>query len=222
MNDKHIERILYNSSYKIDEDAKFNKIDSSYFDNDDDVLNIIGEDEEDENQEQEETDTDDENLEGNQEVEGDNEEELSDEEPTADDEIELGDDTEQPEEDSEKNVDLVQNKIIKTTINTMNMIHDKMRELENSVNNLDTEYQKLKNDVDEVKEPTNKEKLKQHTEDSHPYYKNLNDVWKSDDKGNKINDEGIIQLSNGQYVAIFDDLGNMSSVDVNKSFYQYE
>lgn len=200
MNNKHIEKILYNSLYNINENVKFNKIDSSYFENDD-VANFIDEDEENDKEISNNMDDDLENKNQNIDVSGK-------------DEVKKN--------DTDKNVDLIQNKIIKNTINTMNMIHNKMKELDDNIKKLEYKYLNLKKDVDEVKEPTNKEKLMQHHNDSRPYYKNLNDVWRKDDMGDSINDDGIIKLPNGKYIAIFDNLGNMSSVDLNKSFYQYE
>ncbi len=200
MNNKHIKKILYNSLYNINENVKFNKIDSSYFENDD-VANFIDEDEENDKEISNNMDDDLENKNQNIDVSGK-------------DEVKKN--------DTDKNVDLIQNKIIKNTINTMNMIHNKMKELDDNIKKLEYKYLNLKKDVDEVKEPTNKEKLMQHHNDSRPYYKNLNDVWRKDDMGDSINDDGIIKLPNGKYIAIFDNLGNMSSVDLNKSFYQYE
>jgi hypothetical protein len=209
MNDKHFEKIMFKSSYGLNEGVKYNKIDSSYFDNDDD-FDIIGEDESEEDNEELENDEE-LGINNSEEDNVDNTEEIS-----------LDDNSKQEVDTTEKNHDLVQNQIIKNTINTMNMIHDKMKELENSVNVLNNEYTKLKSDVEEVKEPSNMEKLTQHKEDSFPYYKNLNDIWKSDGKGNAVNDEGIIKLKNGTYISIFDDLDNMSSTQIEKSFYTYD
>lgn len=200
MNNKHIKKILYKSLYNINENVEFNKIDSSYFENDD-VANFLDEDEENDKEISNNMDDDLENKNQNIDVSGK-------------DEVKKN--------DTDKNVDLIQNEIIKNTINTMNMIHNKMKELDDNIKKLEYKYLNLKKDVDEVKEPTNKEKLMQHHNDSRPFYKNLNDVWRKDGMGDSIYDDGIIKLPNGKYIAIFDNLGNMSSVDLNKSFYQYE
>ena len=200
MNNKHIKKILYKSLYNINENVEFNKIDSSYFENDD-VANFLDEDEENDKEISNNMDDDLENKNQNIDVSGK-------------DEVKKN--------DTDKNVDLIQNEIIKNTINTMNMIHNKMKELDDNIKKLEYKYLNLKKDVDEVKEPTNKEKLMQHHNDSRPFYKNLNDVWRKDGMDDSIYDDGIIKLPNGKYIAIFDNLGNMSSVDLNKSFYQYE
>ena len=208
--DKHIEKILFRSSYKINEDVKYNKIDSSYFEQDDEYSNLIGEDEEGEEDNEELVDD-----ELPQEESPEQSEELPEEEP-----ISLED--EQPEESSEKNVDLIQNEIIKSTISTMNMIHSKLKDLENNVNSLNDKYGKLQADVDDVKEPTNQEKLESRTKDSYPFYKNLNDVWRTERSDGITSDDGVLKLKDGTYVALYDNLGDLHSGDINKSFYEYE
>lgn len=208
--DKHIEKILFRSSYKINEDVKYNKIDSSYFEQDDEYSNLIGEDEE--GGEDNEELVDDELP---QEESPEQSEELPEEEP-----ISLED--EQPEESSEKNVDLIQNEIIKSTISTMNMIHSKLKDLENNVNSLNDKYTKLQVDVDDVKEPTNQEKLESRTKDSFPFYKNLNDVWRTERSDGITSDDGVLKLKDGTYVALYDNLGDLHAGDINKSFYEYE
>lgn len=208
--DKHIEKILFRSSYKINEDVKYNKIDSSYFEQDDEYSNLIGEDEEGEKDNEELVDD-----ELPQEESPEQSEELPEEEP-----ISLED--EQPEESSEKSVDLIQNEIIKSTISTMNMIHGKLKDLENNVNSLNDKYGKLQADVDDVKEPTNQEKLKSRTKDSFPFYKNLNDVWKTERDDGITSDDGVLKLKDGTYVALYDNLGDLHAGDINKSFYEYE
>lgn len=208
--DKHIEKILFRSSYKINEDVKYNKIDSSYFEQDDDFSNLIDEDEEGGEDNEELVDD-----EIQQEESPEQTEELPEEEP-----ISLED--EQPEESSEKSVDLIQNEIIKSTISTMNMIHGKLKDLEDNVNSLNGKYEKLQADVDDVKEPTNQEKLESRTQDSYPFYKNLNDVWKTERSDGITSEDGVLKLKDGTYVALYDNLGDLHSGDINKSFYEYE
>lgn len=208
--DKHIEKILFRSSYKINEDVKYNKIDSSYFEEDDEYSNLIGEDEEGGEDNEELVDD-----EIQQEESPEQTEELPEEKP-----ISLED--EQPEESSEKSVDLIQNEIIKSTISTMNMIHGKLKDLEDNVNSLNGKYEKLQADVDDVKEPTNQEKLESRTQDSYPFYKNLNDVWKTERSDGITSEDGVLKLKDGTYVALYDNLGDLHSGDINKSFYEYE
>lgn len=202
--DKHIEKIMFKSSYKLNEDASFKRIDSKIFEEDDDVnsfinneINVIGEDEEIE------------------------QEEAIEKIPDVDDEeIEL--------EDSENldtktnSIDKLQTDIIKTNISTMKMIHDKLKNLENNFVDLSSKFDNLQKDVDEVKEPSNEEKLENKKYDSYPFYKNLNDIWNSDKYNRVIKDEGIIKLNDGTYIASFDDLGDLSNGNLEKSYYVYE
>jgi len=87
----------------------------------------------------------------------------------------------------------------------------------------------LSADVEEVREPTDSEKLMNKTEVSYPYYFNLNDFWKDnwfDQKraqnnginGGDAEQQGMKELPDGTYVADFDDLPQKSKIDVQNSF----
>jgi hypothetical protein len=122
---------------------------------------------------------------------------------------------------AEQSVDKIQNDIIRQNLTTMEMIHNKLEQLETTVQNLNQEYQKLNADVEEVREPTSGEKLMSKKEVSYPYYYNLNDVWKGnwfEEQRKKDNDGGIRELPDGTFIADFDDLPEFSKTDISQSF----
>jgi hypothetical protein len=118
-------------------------------------------------------------------------------------------------------VDNIQNDIIKHNIEAMKAIHDQLEGLNDVVNGLNDKLKLLHADVEEVREPTNVEKLMNKTQVSYPYYFNLNDVWKGNffDQNRESEDsKGMRKLPDGTYVADFDDLPQHSKIDVEKSF----
>jgi hypothetical protein len=118
-------------------------------------------------------------------------------------------------------VDDVQNDIIKHNIEAMKSIHDELEMLSSTVNELNGKIDSLNADVEEVREPTNSEKLMNKTKVSYPYYFNLNDLW-SDNWFNQQrvahDEKGINELPDGTFVADFDDLPQKSKLDVQNSF----
>ena len=126
--------------------------------------------------------------------------------------------------DTTKNSDQVQNDIIRLNVSAMQKMHGKMEQLDKTVNSLNAKLAELNADVDEVKEPTNVEKLISRKEDSYPYYFNLNDMWGNNSfqaRRKANNDDGIIKLEDGSYVANFDDLPHYTDQEVKKSFDNY-
>ena len=74
---------------------------------------------------------------------------------------------------------------------------------------LNSKLEALNTDVEEVREPTNTEKLMSKVNVSYPYYFNLNDFWKGNwfnEKRDKETEKGIKELPDGTYVADFDEL----------------
>ena len=121
----------------------------------------------------------------------------------------------------EQSVDKIQNDIIRQNLTAMEMIHNKLEQLEMTVQNLNQEYSKLNADVEEVREPTSGEKLMSKKNVSYPYYYNLNDVWKGnwfEEQRKKDNDGGIRELPDGTFMADFDDLPEFSKTDISQSF----
>jgi len=141
----------------------------------------------------------------------------------------------EPEADveEEKTVNELQNEIIKYNTETLKSIHTEIERLNSTITSLNSKVDNLNADVEEVREPTNVEKLVQQKDVSYPYYFHLNDFWKKDNKWfdnygadeteNKIKgefaDSGIKKLPDGSYVADFDDLPKDSFIDIEKSFH---
>lgn len=134
--------------------------------------------------------------------------------------------------EEEKTVNELQNEIIKYNIETLKAIYQKINDLNNSVAALNNKQEELNRDVEEVREPTNVEKLVRQKEVSYPYYFNLNDFWKNNwfekqNMGSAFSDNqeqtqtvgSIKQLPDGTYVADFDDLPKNSFIDIEKSFH---
>ncbi len=121
----------------------------------------------------------------------------------------------------EPQVDNVQNEIIKHNIEAMKGIHDQLQSLEDSVKGLNAQLQTLNTDVEEVREPTNTEKLMSKKNVSYPYYFNLNDFWSGnwfDKKREQAQEKGMKELPDGTFVADFDDLPQKSKTDIQNSF----
>ena len=121
----------------------------------------------------------------------------------------------------EPEVDEIQNDIIKHNIEAMKSIQMELQNLNNTVTGLNTQLSQLNADVEEVREPTNVEKLMKKTDVSYPYYFNLNDFWKDNwfnQKRDEANEKGVRELPDGSYVADFDDLPKPSKTDIQNSF----
>lgn len=122
-------------------------------------------------------------------------------------------------------VDTIQNDIIKHNTAAMQAIHDQIESINGFVKSLDDKMRLLNSDVEEVREPTNVEKLMNKTSVSYPFNHNLSDMWKDNwfDKKNVSNGEveverGIRKLPDGTFIADFDDLPKSSKIDIEKSF----
>jgi len=121
----------------------------------------------------------------------------------------------------ENQVNDIQNEIIKHNIEAMKSIHDQLESLSAEVKALNTKSDALSADVQEVREPTNSEKLMNKTSVSYPYYFNLNDFWSGNwfnEKREKEMNKGVKELPDGTFVADFDDLPQKSKIDVQNSF----
>ncbi len=118
-------------------------------------------------------------------------------------------------------VDDIQNEIIKHNIEAMKSIHDQLEGLNSTVQGLNSKFEALNADVEEVREPTNTEKLMSKKNVSYPYYFNLNDFWSGNwfnEKRGQENEKGVRELPDGTFIADFDDLPQQSKIDVQNSF----
>jgi hypothetical protein len=122
----------------------------------------------------------------------------------------------------ENQVDDLQNEIIKHNIEAMKGIADQLQGLDSTLIGLNQKMDVLSADVEEVREPTDSEKLMNKTDVSHPYYFNLNDLWQDNWFEQKREAEsgngGVKELPDGSYVADFDDLPQKSKNDIQDSF----
>ena len=121
----------------------------------------------------------------------------------------------------QQQVDDIQNEIIKHNIEAMKSIHDQLEGLNNVVQGLNSKLETLNADVEEVREPTNTEKLMNKSKVSYPYYFNLNDLWTGNwfnEKRDQEMEKGIKELPDGSFIADFDDLPQKSKTDVQNSF----
>ncbi len=122
----------------------------------------------------------------------------------------------------QQQVDDIQNDIIKHNIEAMKSIHGQLENLSTMVQTLNSKLETLDSDVEEVREPTNSEKLMSKKDVSYPYYFNLNDFWKgnwfNEKHGSDNQEGGVKELPDGTFVADFDDLPRKSKIDVQNSF----
>lgn len=121
----------------------------------------------------------------------------------------------------ENQVNDIQNEIIKHNIEAMKSIHNQLEGLNAMVQGLNSKLESLNADVEEVREPSNMEKLVSKKEVSYPYYFNLNDFWQGnwfDEKRNRANEKGVKELPDGTFVADFDELPRKSKTDIQSSF----
>ena len=109
--------------------------------------------------------------------------------------------------DTQDSIDKVQNEIIKLNVNIMKQLQAQVEELNNKVDSLGNNVANLNTDVEEVKEPTDIEKLESRKINSHPYYMNLNDMWKGGNfqkRQDEYDEQGMRKLEDGTYIADFD------------------
>ena len=148
--------------------------------------------------------------------------EMPPEEENGDVEREFGDNEDEPapeesNEDPGKEVDELQNEIIKNNIAAMESMVNKLESLDQYINQVTQQLDVLNKKVKEVEEPSNVEKLLKQKDVSYPFYFNLNDYWKGsffDQRRDELGEGGIKELPDGTYIADFDDL-DVSNNDSN-------
>jgi len=124
----------------------------------------------------------------------------------------------------EQQVDDIQNDIIKHNIAAMKSIDDQLKSLNAITDALNKESKVLSAAVEEVREPTNSEKLMNKKNVSYPYYFNLNDFWNGnwfDENRKAEHEKGVRELPDGSFIADFDDLPQKSKQDVQGSFNEF-
>ena len=205
MQNPHIKKILYKSSYNINEASSIRKLTEAEFENDDmpeDVIPLS------------DTQTIDNNTQATDTT--NNSEAKPESNQTQGEEPPLTNNVQKPQEQQNSgSVDSLQNDLIRMNLNAMVKIHNELDSLNKTVQSLNIENQKLKSQVEEVREPSTEEKLLKRKENSYPYYNNLSDIWKDNwfEKktiGSEYN--GITKLDDGTYIANFDDLPKTNNI----------
>lgn len=144
------------------------------------------------------------------------------EEPPVEEPVEdMGMGSEEPAPMEQPSVEDIQNDILKKSVSAMQKMNDQLQNLENTLASFDQKMAGLNKEVEEVREPTNVEKLVARKQDSHPFYMNLDDMW----NGNSFqarrqidHSNGIKQLEDGTYIADFDSLPKYSEQEIKDSF----
>jgi hypothetical protein len=216
--DEHVKEIMYRTNYKINESPRYRSLvdDNNVYDEIPSLTTEAGEPEDVEN-----------NAKPVEPADGQSAALDAPEPPTpsfddnaqAEPEIPVGNNL--PPQNPEQQVDNIQNEIIKHNIEAMKSIHSELESLSNVVNGLNDKMSKLNADVEEVREPSNSEKLMNKSNVSYPYYFNLNDFWKGNwfnEKRESESEGGIRKLPDGSYIADFDDLPQNSKIDIQNSF----
>lgn len=205
---EHIEKILHKTSYVINESPKYHQILDDISD-DDQLPTEVGGVSPVPTLESDVVESEEENI-----------EEPEMDLPTEEPEMDMPDETipteepsltQEPEEnvDVQQSIDKVQNEILKLNVETMKKVQSQVDILNNKVDELGGMVSHLDADVDEVKEPTDTEKLLGRKEDSHPFYMNLNDMWENNEfqaRRDQYEEHGIKKLDDGSYIADFDSI----------------
>jgi hypothetical protein len=124
-------------------------------------------------------------------------------------------------EPEEPSVDDLQNDLIKLNISTMQQMNSKVAELEKTLSVMDSKFMELDKDVEEVREPTNVEKLTSRKVDSHPFYYGLNDMWDGNTfqaRRDEAGERGMKQMEDGSFIADFDQMNKFTDYEVKDSF----
>lgn len=129
-------------------------------------------------------------------------------------------------------IDELQNEIIRNNVEILKSLNNNIEQLSKSFDLLSNKVNDLSLDVDEVREPTDYEKLMSKKDVSYPYSYNLSDLWDGSwfnkkqgfEVGKNVNvgfsdtNDKIRKLPDGSYIASLNDMDDMSDIDVNRSF----
>jgi hypothetical protein len=140
----------------------------------------------------------------------------------------VGQAADEPLAEPQQTPDQLQNDIIKQNIDVMRQLNSKIEDLESGIDQLNMQNNQLvaksmemEKEVEEVREPTNVEKLMSRKEDSHPYYYGLNDMWKGNwfqARRDEEQERGLKQMDDGSYVADFDSMPQFNDQEIKDSF----
>jgi hypothetical protein len=113
-------------------------------------------------------------------------------------------------------------KVLELQLDALKKMSYKIEDLGNVVDSLNKRMEMFSNEVENVKEPSDKEKFDNRKLDSHPYFYNLNDLWDGNNFKNRMDQfsKGYVKTEDG-YVADFDDLPKLAPHEVKASFHNY-
>ena len=120
--------------------------------------------------------------------------------------------------------DEVQNDIIKLQLSAMEKMHGKLDSMERQFNEFQAKMAEFDRDVEEVREPSNEEKLANKKQDSYPFKYNLNDMWKDNwfmarqDQFEKELPKGITKIDDDTYIGDFNSFPKLTDNEINDSF----
>lgn len=110
-------------------------------------------------------------------------------------------------------------KAMELQLDALRKMSYKIEDLGNAIDSLNGRMQMYSDEVEEVREPSDKEKFDNRKVDSHPYYYNLNDLWDNNNFKARMDQfsKGYVKTEDG-YVADFDDLPKLAPHEVKASF----
>jgi DNA repair ATPase RecN len=124
----------------------------------------------------------------------------------------------EPKEDNTELISFLKNEMqkLENIVNSINNISSKVEDLGNRMNNINSSFGELSKAVDEIREPSDIEKLEMRSFDSYPYNKTLTDVWKDKEKSKEeqeLQRQGIRKTDDGYEM----DYVPMSGMNYNRT-----
>ena len=109
---------------------------------------------------------------------------------------------------------------LETVVNSIQTISSKVEELGNRMSKFDNSFNVLTKSIEEIREPSDIEKLEMRSFDSFPYNKSLTDVWKDKEKSKEEQElaiQGIRKTQDGYEMDYIPMQGmNFNKTDINQ------
>lgn len=109
--------------------------------------------------------------------------------------------------------------VMQLQLDALQKMSYKIEDLGNTIDSLNQRMEIYSNEVEEVREPSDREKFENRKIDSSPYYYNLNDLWDNNNFKARMDQfsRGMVKTEDG-YIADFDDLPKLAPHEVKASF----
>lgn len=116
-------------------------------------------------------------------------------------------------------VDSPEKRVMELQLDALRKMSSTIEDLGASIDSLNQRMEVYSQEVEDVREPSDREKFENRKIDSSPYYYNLNDLWKDDNFKSRMDQfsKGYVKTEDG-YIADFDDLEKLSPHEVKASF----